>query len=116
MTKELRDRLQERLKHRSERLARVAALPSSPLPILALMAEHVTATSMLLFGDEMARKLFDRVISGLRNGEGVCICGEDVNAPEQVLCVACMKEMEDLDAELDAVELANPGIFDEAES
>lgn len=103
MTSELRDDLQQRLKHRADRLARVAAIPGCPLPVLALMAEHVTATAMLLCGDEMARKLFDRVLTGLRDGHGICICGNALTHGKP-LCAACEKEMVDFDLEMDRSE------------
>ncbi len=103
MTPELRAQLQERLQDRAERLAKVAAIPGCPLPVLALMAEHVTTTAMLLFGDEMARKLFDRVVSGLRDGAGICICGEALTHG-QPLCEKCDKELAAVDIEIDQFE------------
>lgn len=104
MTPELRAVLQERIRHRAERLARVAAMPHCPDPVLALMAEHVTATAMLLCGEDMAKRLFDRVVSGLRDGHGICICGK-AHTFGKPLCVACEREMEDLDKELDQIEV-----------
>lgn len=50
LTPELEAHLRELIHHRAERLAKVAALPSCPVGILALMAEHVTHTAMLLCG------------------------------------------------------------------
>lgn len=102
MTPELRANLQERMRHRADRLARIAALPSCPLPVIALMAEHVTATAMLLCGEDMARRMFNRVVSGLRDGHGICVCGNALTHGLP-LCAGCEKEMADVDKEMDQV-------------
>lgn len=100
MTPQLRADLQERLRHRAERLARITAVPGCHSAVIALMAEHVTATAMLLCGDDMAKRLFGRVISRLRDDHGICVCG-NANTLGKPLCAACDQEMSAIDVELD---------------
>lgn len=100
MTPELSTLLLDRLRHRAERLASVAAVPGIPLAIVALMAEHVTATAMVLCGDEMSKRIYSRLMSSLRDAHGICVCGGALTHGEP-LCATCTKEFDDMDAEAD---------------
>ena len=98
MTPELRARLLERLAARSERLMKMAAI-NAPTPVLAMMAEHVATTSMLLLGEKFASAVISKMVMALREQNGICLCGNGLMAPGQPLCQPCIDQVDKDDRE-----------------
>lgn len=98
MTPELRARLLERLSVRSDRLAKMAAI-NAPTPVLALMAAHVATTSILLLGETFAQTVIEKMVTYLRDANGICLCGNSELAPGENLCQPCIDEVTKHDRE-----------------
>lgn len=100
MTPDLEQRLRDRLQVRSERLAKIVAL-NGPPSVVALMAEHVTTTAILLLGEKFSDAVFRKLLISLRENSGICMCGLGEKVPTEGLCAACVAECEADDRELD---------------
>lgn len=99
MTPELRTRLLDRLAVRSDRLSKMAAI-NAPTSVLALMAAHVTTTAILLLGEQFAQTVIEKMVMHLREGNGICLCGNGLLAPGQNLCQPCIDQVEKEDQEI----------------
>jgi hypothetical protein len=101
MAPELEQRLRVRLQARAERLATIAAMPHAPTVVVALMAEHVVTTAILLCGDKFANAVFTKLIINLREANGICMCGNGLKAEGEPLCQPCIDEVDKHDREAD---------------
>lgn len=100
MTPELRARLLDRLAVRSDRLSKMAAI-NAPTSVLALMAAHVTTTAILLLGEKFAQTVIGKMVMYLREGNGICLCGNGLLAQGQNLCQPCIDQMDAFDQQIE---------------
>lgn len=94
MDADLRSALRRQLEMRAERLRRLAVL-DAPNRIIAAEAVLVLSTTLVLVGEELAKAVWEKVQTMLRDSQGICICGNAVTKDDEPLCAECMKLAEE---------------------
>ena len=90
LSPELRAHLLERMQHRAGRLVTVAAMPSAPDTVIALMAKHVTETAILLCGPDFAQWVLEMVFDATAETHGICrFCHVRPLRDDKTMCQVC---------------------------
>ena len=101
-------RLLEGLSRRAETLKRFSdtSLRTDCLiePVMAMMAGNVMRTLFALCGDAIREDFLRWMLKTLREGHGLCLCGELKAKHDDPLCAGCWKQCEDDDREAEQYE------------